>query len=254
MIHPKSNAEIERLRRAGALVGDVLAELRQMARPGVRLRALNRHAEKMIRDRGGVPAFRGYQGFPATLCLSVNEEALHGLPRWRKLESGDLLSIDCGVLLDGMYGDSAITVAVGEASQERLRLVETTQKALHAGIASCQIGAHLGDVGAAIEAVLNEAGVGLVRSYCGHGIGAALHEDPQVPNWGPAGEGPIIEAGWCLALEPVVTLGGGHVVTRSDGWTIATADGSASAHCELMVACEPAGPRILSLTSAGELP
>ncbi|HAN32671.1 MAG TPA: type I methionyl aminopeptidase, partial [Myxococcales bacterium] len=184
----------------------------------------------------------------------LNDEAVHGLPRWRKLKEGDLLSIDCGVAFEGLYADSAITVLIGNCDERVQTLVTQTQQALQAGIDACQVGSRLGDVGAAIEAVAEAAQLGVVRSYCGHGIGTALHQDPQVPNWGPAGQGPKIEPGWCLAIEPVLTLGTPQVITRSDNWTVATRDGKKAAHFEMMVACTEQGPQILSLTSDGQWP
>ncbi len=242
------------MRRAGAVVGDTLRLVRSMVQPGVTLEALDGAAEALIRSRGAYPTFKGYHGFPAALCLSVNEQVVHGIPSQRALQPGDVLSIDCGATLDGYVGDSAITVAVGEISAQRQLLLDTTRASLMAGIDAARPGDTVGDIGAAVEAVINEQGFGIVRQYCGHGIGTALHEDPQVPNYGEKGTGPTIEAGWCLAIEPMVNLGAQDVLTLSDGWTVVTRDGSASAHFELAIAITDAGTQILTLTSDDELP
>lgn len=254
MIASKTPDQIAAMRVAGAVVGDTLRLLRQMAVAGTKLSELEKAADAAIRARGGKPTFKGYHGFPAAVCLSVNDEVVHGIPSSRRLAAGDLLKIDCGVTLGGVVGDAAITVAVGTVQADRARLIATTLQALHAGIAAAQVGARLGDIGAAIEAVAVQAGLGVVQSYCGHGVGIALHEDPQVPNVGPAHSGPVLEAGWCLALEPLLTLGKPAVHTRSDGWTVVTSDGQPSAHFEHSIALTPTGPQILTLTSAGEQP
>ncbi len=254
MITRKSTIQIGRMRKAGAVVGDTLRMLRGMIEPGVTLKALDREAEKLIRSRGAKPTFKGYHGFPAALCLSVNEQVVHGIPSDRKLQEGDILSIDCGATLDGWVGDSAITVGVGSIAAELSQLIETTRASLFAGIGAARPGNRVGDIGAAIEAVINERGYGIVREYCGHGVGRQLHEDPQVPNYGRAGTGPRIQSGWCLALEPMVNLGGDDVMTLSDGWTVITRDRKASAHYELAIAITDAGPEYLTLTSQDEYP
>lgn len=254
MIAVKTPAQIATMREAGAMVGDALALLRQMALPGVRLSELAKAAEAAITARGGRPTFKGYHGFPAAVCLSVNDEVVHGIPSSRKLAAGDLLKIDCGVTLGGLVGDAAITVAVGEVAPARAQLLAATHAALMAGIAAARVGGRLGDIGAAIEATATARGFGVVESYCGHGVGQILHEDPQVPNLGPAGAGPELLAGWCLALEPLLTLGRPAVHTRSDGWTVVTSDGQPSAHFEHSIALTADGPQILTLTSKGEQP
>jgi methionyl aminopeptidase len=254
MIATKSAAEISKMRAAGMIVGDALRLAREMAEPGVRLIEICKAMERSIRGAGAYPTFKGYQGFPAAVCMSVNEEVIHGIPSRRKLCQGDLLSIDCGATLDGFVGDSAITVAVGEASAEHLALIDTSRDSLMAGIEAARVGATIGDIGHAIETVITSRGHGIVRQYCGHGIGRQLHEDPQVPNYGEAGTGPIIQSGWCLAIEPMVNLGGEAIMTRSDGWTVVTRDGLPSAHYELAIAIVDSGVEILTLTSGDEYP
>jgi methionyl aminopeptidase len=242
------------MRAAGAIVGDALRLARHMAEPGVRLTEICKAMERSIRSAGAYPTFKGYQGFPAAVCMSVNEEVVHGIPSRRKLHEGDLLSIDCGATLDGFVGDSAITVAVGRASAEHLRLIDTSRDSLMAGIEAARVGGTIGDIGAAIEKVIVTQGHGIVREYCGHGIGRQLHQDPQVPNYGKAGTGPVIQSGWCLAIEPMVNLGGDAVITLSDGWTVVTRDGLPSAHYELAIAIIDSGTEILTLTSDDEYP
>ena len=254
MIERKTSQQVAGMRAAGAIVGDTLRLLRQMAQPGVTLRDLDRAAEAHIRKAGGKPTFKGYGGFPASLCLSVNEQVVHGIPSSRKLVAGDVLSIDCGVTLGGLVGDAALTLVVGQTTPQVDQLIAATRQALYAGIAAAKVGAKLGDIGAAIEAVGTGHGFGVVREYCGHGVGKILHEDPQVPNHGPAGSGPRIESGWCLALEPMFCLGSAAVRTLPDGWTVVTHDGKPSAHFEHSIAITNDGVQILTLTSAGEEP
>lgn len=242
------------MRAAGAIVGDTLRMLRGMAKEGVTLRELDKSAEAFIRSKGAKPTFKGYHGFPASLCLSLNSEVVHGIPNNRKLKKGDILSIDCGATLDEWVGDAAITVMIEPVAAEVRELVETTYASLQAGIGAAKVGARVGDVGAAIEAVINKKGYGIVREYCGHGVGRALHEDPQVPNYGSPGSGPRIQAGWCLALEPMVNLGGDAVHTLSDGWTVVTNDGKQSAHVEHSIAIMETGTQILTLCSDGTMP
>ena len=252
MIHRKSSEQIRKMRQSGAIVGDALRLVRSMCQEGVTLRELDKAAEALIRSRGAKPTFKGYHGFPATLCLSLNQEVVHGIPNSRKLKSGDVLAIDCGATLDEWVGDAAISVMVGDVSPAVQELVATTRKSLEAGIAAARVGARLGDVGAAIEGVINQKGFGIVRDYCGHGVGKQLHEDPQVPNYGKRDTGPRIQSGWCLALEPMVNLGGDDVHTLGDGWTVVTDDGKPSAHWEHSIAITDAGVEILTLTSEGE--
>lgn len=254
----KSATELEALRRAGAVVGDALALGRRLCVPGARPTRVARAMEQLIGSRGATATFKGYRGFPAAVCVSVNDAVVHGVPGWwRRLRDGDVVSLDVGATLDGWVGDAAITVYVGEPRAhhaEAMRLLEGTRAALRAGLDVVRPGNRLGDIGARIEATLKEASLGVVRSYCGHGIGRQLHEDPQVPNIGPGGVGPTIEAGWALAVEPAATLGDGSVRTDSDGWTVRSRDGALAAHFEMMVAATASGPRLLSLTSDGHWP
>lgn len=254
LVHRKSEAQIKKMREAGAVVGDTLRMLRGLAAEGITLRELDKAAEAFIRSRGGKPTFKGYHGFPATLCLSLNQEVVHGIPNGRKLKKGDLLSIDCGCTLDDWVGDAAITLLIEPVAADVRQLVEATYRCLDAGIAAAKVGARLGDIGAAVEGVANLHGYGVVREYCGHGVGKALHEDPQVPNYGTAGSGPRIQSGWCLALEPMINLGGDAVHTLGDGWTVVTNDGKASAHVEHSIAITDAGTQILTLCSDGTRP
>lgn len=254
MIQRKSEANIQKMRAAGAIVGDTLRMLRGMIGEGTVLRELDRAAEAFIRGRRASPTFKGYHGFPASLCLSLNSEVVHGIPDGRKLKKGDILSIDCGATLDGWVGDAAITVAVEPIAAEARQLLDTTRESLLAGMAASKIGNRLGDIGAAIQAVIDEKGYGIVREYCGHGVGRALHEDPQVPNYGQAGTGPRIQSGWTLALEPMVNLGGDAVHTLRNGWTVVTDDGRPSAHFECSIAITDAGMEILTLCSDDTLP
>ncbi len=225
-----------------------------MAVPGATLTGIDRAAESLIRSRGAYPTFKGYHGFPAALCLSVNEQVVHGIPTNRALRNGDILSIDCGATLDGYVGDSAITVAIGTVSAQIQTLLDTTRDSLMAALEAARPGRTVGDIGAAVESVVKPKGYGIVREYCGHGIGTQLHEDPQVPNYGDAGTGPRIECGWCLAIEPIVTAGSPEVVTLSDGWTVVTRDGKPAAHFELAVAVVDTQNIILTMTSDNTYP
>lgn len=254
MIQRKSEANIKKMRAAGAIVGDTLRMLRGICQEGISLKELDKAAESHIRGRGARPTFKGYNGFPASLCLSLNQEVVHGIPNARKLKRGDILAIDCGATLEDWVGDAAITVAIGPIRPELETLIETTRQSLLAGIAAARVGNRLGDIGAAIEGVIHSKGYGIVREYCGHGVGRQLHEDPQVPNYGTAGKGPRIQSGWCLALEPMVNLGGDSVHTLSDGWTVVTDDGLPSAHYECSIAITDAGTEILTLCSDGTMP
>jgi len=212
---------------------------------------LDRLAEEFITREGATPAFKGYRGYPATLCTSVNEEVVHGIPGKRSLKEGDIVGIDCGAVVEGYYGDAARTMPVGRISPERARLLEVTRKALEAGIAAARPGNRISDIGAAVEAMAVAAGYGVVRDFVGHGVGTALHEEPQVPNYGPAGHGGVLKSGMVIAIEPMFNLGRGDVSVDRDGWTVRTRDGSASAHFEFTVAIEPQGAVILGF---GRLP
>lgn len=244
----KSAGEIERMRASGKVVAAVLDAMGAEIRPGIATVELDRLAESIIRGYDGArPAFKGYGGFPASICASVNEEVVHGIPsESRRLESGDIVGIDVGVLMDGYHADAARTFAVGEVSRETRRLLEVTQAALEAGIDAARARAHLGDVSAAIQSVAESAGFSIVRDLVGHGIGQHLHEDPQVPNFGVEGRGLELEAGLVIAIEPMVNLGGAEVRTLEDAWTIVTIDSSLSAHFEHTVAITENGPDVLT--------
>jgi len=247
MIIIKSASELELMRQAGRIVGQVLEAVSQMVAPGVTTAQLDRTAEDMCRQMGCRPAFKGYSGYPFALCCSVNEEVVHGFPGERALREGDIISMDFGVIKDGFYGDSATTVAVGQISPEARKLMDATRLALEAGIEQARPGNRLGDISAAVQRVAEEAGFSVVRQFVGHGIGRALHEEPQVPNYGAPGKGVKLKAGMVLAIEPMVNVGAYGVKILSDGWTAVTVDGKLSAHYEHTVAVTEDGPRILSL-------
>lgn len=248
MIYLKSPEEIETMARAGAIIGDLYRALPDEVQAGRTTADLDRFAESFIRDHAGaVPAFKGLYGFPATLCTSVNFEVVHGIPSAkRKLIEGDVISIDCGVKLDEFYADAAITVPVGEVAPEVMELLDTTKRALEAGIAEAKVGSRLGDIGAAVQEVADEAGYGIVRDLVGHGIGRGPHEEPQVPNYGQRGRGLKLEEGLVLAIEPMLNLGTANVRTLSDRWTVVTGDKKPSAHFEHTVAITADGPRVLT--------
>ena len=246
----KSPDDLEKMRRAGAVVAEVLARLRESVAPGVRTEELDRIAEELTRKRGAVPAFKGYQVagrvFPASLCVSINEEVVHGIPSGRELREGDIVGLDFGVVLDGYYGDAAMTLPVGTVSAEANRLMDVTQGALWEGIRQMRAGNRLGDLSHAIQRHAESAGVAIVREFVGHGIGRRLHEEPQVPNFGEPGKGRRLREGMVLAIEPMLNLGGAGVYVKEDGWTAVTRDGSLSAHFEHSVAITSNGPRILT--------
>jgi methionyl aminopeptidase len=244
----KSAAEIDAIGQAGAIVAGVLALVGERAVPGVSTADLDVAAESYIRDHeGAAPAFKGLYGFPATLCTSVNDEVVHGIPSAeRRLEDGDLLGVDVGVVLNEMYADAAVTVPVGQPSDEAQRLLSVTRAALDVGVQQASAGSTLGDVGAAIQGVVEEAGYSVIRELVGHGVGFAPHEEPHVPNFGRRGQGAALEVGLVIAIEPMVNVGGRHIRTLADGWTVVTADGSLSAHFEHTVAVTRGGPRILT--------
>jgi methionyl aminopeptidase len=242
----KSWDELQKMHRACVIVVDTLAELAKAAVPGVRTRDLDRIARERIEKAGARPAFLGYRKYPATLCISVNEEVVHGIPGDRKLKDGDIVGLDLGCVVDGFYGDSARTVAVGRVSPEARRLMDVTEQSLHAGIEQCHPGRRVGDIGHAVQRHAEGHGFTVVREFVGHGIGTSLHEEPQVPNYGPPGRRERLVAGMCLAIEPMVNVGRPDVRVLDDGWTAVTVDGSLSAHFELSVAVTPFGPWILS--------
>ncbi|NMA54460.1 MAG: type I methionyl aminopeptidase [Firmicutes bacterium] len=246
MIILKSPQEIERMRAAGRLTALAIAELKKVIAPGITTGELDAVAEKFIRDHGGIPTFKGYQGFPASICTSINNEVVHGIPGLRKVKTGDIVSIDIGVTYEGYVGDSAFTVPVGDVSLNVLQLLRTTEEALYKGIAQAQVGGRVTDIGHAVESHVNQAGFSVVRDYVGHGIGTQMHEDPPVPNFGPPGRGPRLQEGMVLAIEPMVNVGSYRVQVLPNGWTVVTADGSLSAHFEHTVAITAAGPEILT--------
>jgi len=248
----RSADEIARIRAAALVVHDVLAEIERMVAPGLTTGEIDRLAEARLEERGALPAFKGYHGFPASICISVNDEVVHGIPSRRRLEAGDIVSLDFGAVVDGWYGDAAVTVAVGRVDAGALRLVETTREALARAVDAARPGGRVGDIGAAVQRFVEGRGLAVVRDFVGHGIGQSLHEPPHVPNFGTPGTGPLLREGMVLAIEPMVTAGGPEVVTREDGWTAVTADGSLAAHFEHTVAVTSAGPLVLS--SRGALP
>lgn len=247
----KTRGEIELMDAANRIVHRVLDEMERRVAPGVTTGELDRVAEALIRDAGGVPAFLDYRGFPATLCTSINDVIVHGIPGETVLEEGDIIGIDCGVLFKGYYGDAARTFAVGEVSASTQRLLEVTRGSLGAAVRQVRAGVHLSDIGHAVERHVEPEGFSVVREFVGHGIGTSLHEDPQVPNFGPAGRGPRLRSGVVLAIEPMVNAGGPDVRVDRDGWTARTADGSLSAHFEFSVAVTPAGPQVLGCEARG---
>jgi len=246
MITCKSEQEIERMRHAGRIVAEVLAGLRERVKPGVTTGALDAWAEQYIRRQGGVPSFKGYRGYPASVCVSVDSEVVHGIPGHRRLREGQIVSLDVGVIYQGYHGDAATTVGVGRISPEAERLLEATQRALAAGIAMARAGRRLGDVSHAVQVTAEAAGFNVIREYVGHGIGTEMHEDPQIPNFGPAGRGPLLRPGMTLAIEPMVVMGDYHTRVLADGWTVVTADGSLAAHYEHTVAVTDGDPEILT--------
>jgi methionyl aminopeptidase len=244
----KSTAEIEKMRHSGHIVREVLDYLRAMVAPGVTTMDLERAAEKKIRELGAKPAFKGYYDYPCVLCTSVNEEIVHGIPsEKRALKSGDIVSIDCGVVLDGYYGDAAITVPVGEAVKPEVqKLLDVTEASLYKGIEQVRVGNAVGDVGAAVQEYVEAHGFSVVREFVGHGIGTKLHEEPQVPNFGARGHGARLREGMVLAIEPMVNFGKPGARVLDDKWTAVTEDGSCSAHFEHCVAVTKNGPMILT--------
>ena len=252
MVIRKSKTEIEKMKAAGRIVGEVLNRLSGMVKSGVTTKDLDRVAERMILDAGAIPTFKGYHGYPASICASVNDEVVHGIPGKRRLKDGDIIGIDCGATYQGYVGDAAVTVPVGEVSDELARLLVATRESLYQAIEKCRVGNKLGDVGSAVQCYVEPMGYSVVRNYCGHGVGRAMHEEPQVPNYGDPGSGKTLQEGWVLAIEPMVNLGNHNVRTLSDGWTVVTVDGRPSAHFEHTVAVTREGPRILTSLTAGE--
>jgi methionyl aminopeptidase len=247
MIVCRSRAELEKLRRVNQLVAAVLGELRAMVVPGATTQEIDAAAEDLVRQAGADPAFKGYHGYPATVCASVNEQVVHGIPSARKLVEGDILSLDMGAKLDGFFGDCAVTIPVGRVTPEAADLLRVTEEALFHGIDAVRPGGRVSDIGAAIEQHVQAHGFSVVREFVGHGIGTSLHEEPQIANYGPAGHGPRLAEGMVLAIEPMVNVGKPAVKVLQDKWTAVTRDGSLSAHFEHTVAVTRGGHEILTL-------
>jgi methionyl aminopeptidase len=247
MIILKTPAEIAVMAEASRVVAEALAIVKKAVSPGISTEELDRIAEEAIRIRGAVPAFKGYRNYPKTLCASVNEQVVHGIPSKRKLKEGDIIGLDLGAIVGGFYGDSAVTVAVGRVPEETEKLVQVTEEALYLGIQQAVVGNRLTDISNAVQQHVESAGFSVVTEFVGHGIGRQLHEEPQVPNYGKAGQGPRLQPGMVLAIEPMVNMGRSAVRVLEDRWTAVTVDGSLSAHFEHTIAVQPSGaPRILS--------
>jgi len=242
----KSPREIEQMRRSNLIVAEVFQGLKKVIGPGISTKELDQITERIILLKGAVPAFKGYRGFPASLCISINEEIVHGIPSQRRLREGDIVSLDVGVNLNGYFGDGAMTLAVGEVDQEARRLLEVTEKALSIGIEKAKLGNRLSDISYAIQSWVESQGFSVVRDFVGHGIGRDLHEEPQIPNFGSPHQGPRLEKGMVFALEPMVNEGTYEVKILSDGWTVVTADGKRSAHFEHTMVITDQGAEILS--------
>lgn len=247
MIILKTPEEIDIMAAASRVVAEALEVVRREVRPGITTDDLDRIAEEAIRSRGAIPAFKGYRSYPKTLCASVNEQVVHGIPSKRKLKEGDIIGLDLGAIVGGFYGDSAVTVAVGRVDDKVARLVQVTKEALDIGIEQAVVGRRLTDISHAVQRHVESAGYSVVTEFVGHGIGRQLHEEPQVPNYGKPGQGPRLQYGMVLAIEPMVNMGGSAVRVLDDRWTAVTADGSWSAHFEHTIAIQPSGPpRVLS--------
>jgi methionyl aminopeptidase len=243
----KSPAEIEKMRISGKALRQVHDAIAPFVKPGATTMDLENVAVRKIADLGGIAAFKGYHGYPAALCTSVNNEVVHGMPNEKRvLNEGDIVSIDCGVIIDGFYSDAAVTYPVGKVSPETQKLLDVTSASLEAAIQQCQVGGRLFDISAAVQQMCEAEGFGVVRDFVGHGIGKSMHEDPQVPNFGTAGKGPRLKPGMVLAIEPMINAGGPEVRVLKDGWTAVTVDGSYSAHFEHTVAITKDGPRVLT--------
>jgi methionyl aminopeptidase len=253
MIIRKSAQEIEGMARAGELVGETLQLVAEHLEPGVSMLELDRLADEHIEGRGGIPTSKGYKGFPAALCISPNSMVVHGIPNGYRAKEGDLISVDLGVTLHGLVADSAVTLAVGEISAEAQRLLDICQEALAAGIAEARPGNRLSDISHAVQTVVEGAGFSIVRSLVGHGVGRSYHEDPQIPNYGPPGRGPLLQEGMTLAIEPMITAGRPDVYVHDDEWSISSVDDSLAAHFEHTVAITAEGPRVLTKAGAALL-
>lgn len=250
MITIRTPEEIEKIALASKLTADTLSLLEKTVRPGISTLELDRIAEEYIRSNGGIPSCKGYEGYPASLCTSVNDMVVHGIPSAKKfLRKGDIISIDLVVELNGYMGDSCITIPVGHTNKKNLQLIEVTEQALFAGIKQAVPGNHVGDIGYAVEKTVKPYGYGVLREYVGHGIGTDMHEDPEVPNYGTPGHGPRLEEGMVICIEPMITMGSPDILTLRDGWGVVTADGKPAAHIEHTVAITKDGPKILTLRS-----
>ena len=250
MVALKTEREIATMRRAGAVVAEMLARTRAAVRPGITTAELDRIAAAVLKEHGATSSFLGYYGYPATICTSVNDEIVHGIPGPRKLREGDIIGIDAGAIVDGWHADAAVTVPVGKVSAAADKLIRVTEEALRRGIAAARPGARLGDIGAAVQSFAEKSSYSVVRNYVGHGIGRAMHEPPQVPNFGAPGTGRPISAGLCVAIEPMLNVGGPGTRLLEDGWTVVTADGSLSAHFEHTLAVTAEGPVVLTVPAA----
>jgi len=247
MINLKSPREIERMKGASRIVAEILMELRQVVRDGITTAEIDRLAEDMTRKKNAIPAFKGYRGFPASICISINDEVVHGIPSTKRTrKNGDVVGLDFGVIFDGFFGDSAITVAIGDIPAEVQNLLTVTERALYAAIEASVPGNYISDVSAAVQKVADEHHFGIVREFCGHGIGRSLHEDPPVLNYVQSGKGPKVKPGLVIAIEPMINLGTEKVKVLEDGWTVVTLDGRPSAHFEHTIAVTPDGPEILT--------
>lgn len=250
MITAKSERELEKMRSSGRVTARTLAQLRDAVRPGATTKSIDALAERLIREQGGTPAFLGYHGFTGSICTSVNDEVVHGIPAERVLRDGDLFKIDIGAVVDGWYSDMACTLAVGTVSSAAARLLAVTENALYVGIAAARAGAHVSDIGNAVQTYVEGNGYSVVRALVGHGVGRNLHEDPPVPNFGRKGSGPLLRAGMVIAIEPMVNEGGHDVRVLDDHWTVVTKDGKLSAHFEHTVAIKADGREILTVVDA----
>ena len=246
MVTLKTADQIAKMREAGAIVAAMLAATRAAVQPGVTTLELDRIAAEVLKRAGAESSFLGYYGYPNTICTSVNDQIVHGIPSRRKLKEGDIIGIDAGAIIDGWHADAAVTVPVGQVSAEARKLIAVTEQALQQGIAAARVGNRLGDIGAAVQQYVEAQGFSVVRNYVGHGIGRAMHEEPQVPNYGTAERGKDIKDGLCIAIEPMVNVGGIATKVLEDQWTVVTADGSLSAHFEHTLACLPGGPVVLT--------
>ncbi len=248
MIILKNPAQVDKMRAAGHLLYEIMTRLREVIKPGESTAAIDAFAEGLIRRNKAIPSFLGYHGYPRSICSSIDDEVVHGIPADGViLKEGSILSVDCGLILDGWQADSAFTVGIGRISEDKQRLIQVTEQCFFAGAAAARQGAHVGDIGSAVQTLAESHGLGVVRDLTGHGIGRSMHEDPSVPNYGTSGQGVRLKAGMTIAIEPMITLGGWRVKEMSDGWTIKTADGSACAHYEHTIVVRDGLPEILTL-------